>query len=520
MANNLESPIQRVLLYDTITTADVGVYGDTKKVKNILAFKKEGIQIPGAANTAGAVPVAASGTRATNLIKITRSETNSGILNGGLISLKTTAPCSDCDYNYGISFTKEVQYPGQNNFETNTVKRYYAGTIARPSVSAGVIQDSTLLAMEDELIRQITADRGVKSTLTDVNDQSFVEARRFYIIDETSGTGSSDITITWPDGTTTPITALNTSAAGKIAYDFNALTTVAYGSTLNALLRMYRIGTNKYMITSINAGLLFTVTLVANLTFGTSGSTSSRGIYYKSIDKLVQAKPYFNETFANHELITIASITATTGTHTFSGIANGVSFSYSSAGSATSTTNFANINTANTLAYRYFAGQLLTGSSQQNSIVAIGINSFKFKTTGTAVATWTVNGLGIYPYLTGDDVFRIFSFQKNVSFPNIERLSQPSAASTWYKYIITYRSDAQPLGGVAGQIGYTDQTVEIYCTQANAVIGLYDASDVSGVSGYTTTKNWAYNGYLSGTADLDIETLLEIYSGLAIANWD
>ncbi len=499
---NLTFPTELILFNSALTTADFGMYGDSKKGKAMLSFKKLGLQIPGVAASAGTLPTSAAGTLSSNIVSVTKTKTTLGTVSGGLIYLKNAAPCSDCDFPYYLTFKKEVQWPGRDNFESNYVKRHYAGTIARPVISNGLIADSTLLAMEDDLIKQITADRGLATELTDKNDQAFVEARRIYTVTNDDYTDASGFTVTWADGTTYVFATASTFTAGQFAIQFNA------DSNVNTKLKCYRIGVETYMITSIDAGLLFTLGTLVDTTI------TKRGIYYKSVDKLIQVTPSMEDSFASMMLFDIATVSAySAGTHKTSGIYNGTAFNTSATWSSNLATSVAAINTANSAGYPYYANVVGTTCV----IVAIGINSFKITPSGTATVTYTVNGRGTWDYLTGDDVFRIFSaFPNTNGIQSWQRLDQPAKDSTWFKYIITTKAVDQPSAvGGAGATNSMEQKFEIYVKQSLATVDLYDATDAS-----SFPKNWSYiTSGGAGTPDENFEDILGYWSGLAISSW-
>lgn len=459
-----------------------------------------------ATNVATTANFTATSTLASNIVSVKKTQTTLGAVSGGVIYLKNTAPCSDCDYSYYLNFKKEVQFPGRDNFETNEGVRHYGGVIARPSITSGLIDAATLIAMEDDLIAQITADRGSLSELTDRNDQAFVEARRCYIVTDADPSDASVFTATWADGTTTVVTSAAIGGAwdvGNLGQATNATTT----------LKAYRLTENTYMVTSVVAGAKFTIAAS-----GTDTTTASRGIYYKAIDKKVQVTPAFEDSFASMSLFSAAVITGTFTSLTtiVSGIYNGTSFSRTTTNATSAAVTAKAINTGNSPAIPYFA---LAYSTTSVTIAALGVNSFKVKGNTLTTVTWTVNGKGYWDYLTGDDVFRMFSAQPNTNFKQgYERIDQPSAASTWFKYLITYKVSDQPQAGLAGQTGEAEYNVEIYVNQAlyphTSGNYLYATSDA-----VSYPKNWSY-GYQAGTgANITFEQLLGIWSGLPVTSW-
>jgi hypothetical protein len=568
---NLSFPIERLLFNTSLGVADVGLYADSKKGKNILSFKKHGLNLQGIAGTtvpkpdsvrqkytctitgdtatssfniemngyvgyvvrntnlattlgdfvtncaagflavgvvvtAGAttlifesstagVPISypvfsiviagataytcavvqttanytAPTAQAATIKSVKKTSTKAGTVSGGLIFLNNVAPCITCDYEYHLNFRKEVQFPGQDNFETNEYSRHYGGTLARPVISAaGIFDDATMLAIEKDLIDQIQADKGVLTTLTDIHDQAHIEARRFFIIKDTDPSDASVFTAVWEDGTAS--TVVTSAVLNSSHWDYGNL-----GQYTNATstLKAYRIAENTYMVTSVDSGKLFTVTV------GTETEILSHGIYYKAIDALVQATPMMEPSFGYYKLFSSVTMTTTlnSGANTITGVYNQTPFSHSSTNVTSAAVSAAAINTVNTsFAIPYAA---LPNSTTSIIISALGIRTFNVKNS-VPTLTWTCQGVGTWGYLTGDDVFRIFANRTNSMRPQWQRIDQPAAGTSWFKYIITLTYADQPASvGGAGDRVTKEQTVEIYVNQARlpGSTALYTAAD-------------------------------------------
>jgi len=135
---NLKNPPRRVLI-NTIDHDTVGAFYDTVSGVNMLSFKQYGINIP-------YVAAAFKGAKAC---------TDLGAVGSEEIELSNEAPCSNCNWQYGISVVKKVQLPGVGNNVSNFQATSYNGVIAAITTTGGYIDDKWLLQAEDDIISQI-----------------------------------------------------------------------------------------------------------------------------------------------------------------------------------------------------------------------------------------------------------------------------------------------------------------------------------------------------------------------------
>ena len=455
MINNLNYPVERFMFNTALGSDEYGLYASTRRGRLMFSLKKEGLALPGfvATSVSGAAPAPGAGSLPTTILGVSKSVTSAGTINGGIIWLKNEAPCEDCNFSYHLNFRKEVERPGETNMETNQYYRYYGGSIKRPSITGNVIDDETMLAIEDDLITQITSDY-ISTDLIDKHDRAICEARRVYVVTDNANNDVSAFTVTKPDGTTATFTS--DGAFDNLDDKVNATN----------YLKAYKIGksgtVSTYLITSVNKGYLFT------LEAGTDTTIVKHGIYYKGISADVRAIPSFDVDFGEIELLSIVTIAGNTGKIRISGAVGGVQFSQESAAftSGTVGTRVGVINTANTGAYNYFA----SAQSTTVVVVALGIKTFKVKNTnsGTNTITYVVNDFGTWPYLTGEDVFRLFALRPQSFMPKWEHLDQPSATSSWNKYTINIKSSDVPgaAGAGGGDLVATERTIIIFVNQA------------------------------------------------------
>lgn len=233
---NLTYPNQEIL-YNSLSATKIGVYTDSVTSKKKLLLKDMGVEIPWDANNTS----------------ITTQTTTYGVRKSKLIKLRGVEPASIYEYEYGVRVVRKFQFPAVNTqSEFKNDSKFYGSRFPKLTVSAGSIADADLVIMEDEIIKQITGDTGYSH----ITDGAVVDARRVYYIDDSTANHTSDatgFTVTFADGTTYAFAIGTTFTAGQIAIQFNA------NSNVNTLLRAYRVGTNKYAITSINAGYSFTI---------------------------------------------------------------------------------------------------------------------------------------------------------------------------------------------------------------------------------------------------------------------
>lgn len=476
MINNLAYPVERFMFNQDIGTDYVDIAASSKQKRLLLALKKEGLTLPGFVATAvpGSAPSAGSGSLPDTILSIKKSTTQYATKNGGIIWLKDDAPCGDCNFSYHLNFRKVVERPGEENFETNMYYRYYGGTIARPEISGSSFTDATMIAIENDLINQITNDY-VSTDLIDKHDRAICEARRAYIITDNGTNDASSVVLTKPDGTT--VTYTSDGSFGNLDEKINA----------GGLLLAYRLSASRYLITSVTKGYIYT------LTAGTDVTVVKHGIHYNAISTEVRAIPSFDISFGEIELLSIMTITGHTGKIKIAGKDADGQFSVESAAytNTNALTRAGVINTANSLGRSYFAHGPST-TTEVVTVVSLGIRTLTAINSngGTNTFAYKVNDFGKWGYLTGTDVFRLFSMKPVSMRPQWQHLDQPSETSEWNKYTINIKSNNQPgaAGAGGGDLVATERTIMLYVRK-----------DLSAVSTF--------------------ETILQKWANLNIADW-
>ena len=476
MVNNLNYPVERFLFNQDIGTDYVALVASAKQKRLLLALKKEGLTLPGfvATSVPANAPNAGSGALPDTVLSISKATTTYATKNAGIIWLKNDAPCGDCNFSYHLNFRKFVERPGEENFETNMYYRYYGGTIARPEILGSTFTDETMIAIEDDLITQITDDyKGTE--LIDKHDRAICEARRAYIITDDVATDESAVILHKPDGTT--VTYTTNGAFGNLDDKINA----------GGLLVAYRLSATKYLVTSVTKGYLYT------LEAGTDTTVVKHGIHYNAITTTVRAIPSFDISFGEIELLSILTITGHTGKIKIAGKDANGQFSVES-GAYTNTnalTRAVAINTANSAARSYFAHGP-SSVTEVVTVVSLGIRTLSAINSdgGTNVIDYSVNDYGKWGYLTGTDVFRLFAMKPTSSMPQWEHLDQPSESSEWNKYTINVKKNNVPAtaGAGGGDLAANERTLMLYVRK-----------DLSAVSTF--------------------ETILQKWANLNIADW-
>jgi len=201
----LKNP-KKVLFYNTLAIADVGVYDDLKaKGSNptlgyaTLVFKKEGVNLVNK-DVVDTTPTDATFNTG---VKVTTAYTDDGLYQSCLLKMNAPAGAEDIYYDYGLTIRKKVKHPGVNTFHNNTYQKTYGGTLDAVTTSGGYVVDATKLIMEDNLLDMITNDTSMHSNNTDITTNfagAIVEARRCYLVDTVAYGGTETITLYDEDG--------------------------------------------------------------------------------------------------------------------------------------------------------------------------------------------------------------------------------------------------------------------------------------------------------------------------------
>ena len=468
----------RPLLITNLTVADIGLFlstdPDTAVTQQILQIKKIGLPIPYDASC-----------------KIQKSCTQDGAVKSVLLSLDCPTNQSLVNYDYGFDVIKKVKNPGVLNDDWAKKARFYGGTIKSLQVpSGGFIADSDRITAETDIITQIKNDRGFGS-----REESIIDSRRVYIVSTVVLTDNS-IKYTLADGTTQTLQMGATMAAALIAFNANTGGLIAFAKS-----------STQMVITSAVAGVIFTIEDGAGI-----GPIVIEGryIWIYSRDINTQFELQFNTGDYSITRFNVVKFLNgyTAGTTMFA--VNGTK-SAALATSATSSAFVTTINASGVNAYIY--ASTVAAGANKDVYVYSGIYELKIPSMATGL---TINqrysGLGVYPNLQWDDVFREFAEAKHLGeLTHITPLNQPTAGDKYCKVIISWELKHATMHGASQQdTQLVKQT--IYIKQGAGASTLWHDPATAGNSGMWETI--ADNAAFSATKT--INDLISTWSGAAI----
>lgn len=476
---NLTYPV-RPYLFNTLDASDLGMFTDSVTSKKTLILKKYGIQIPyvsGAVTTAVVQPLP-------------------GEYKSVRLVVNPACPCEDCNYNFGITIEKKVKKPGVKNSDYYPTGRFYGGNIPRiGTCSNGIMAAADIATIENTILDEITTDTGGNM---ENSQPGIVNAKKYYIVNDTANTDASGFTVTWADGTTTVFVTAATFAAGQLGVQFNAKTTAAYGgAAFNALLVAYRIGADQFIITSIDPGLKFSIGTLVDATVAETGlliTSKSKDIQFN-----LRAEP---GVFQIKNGISIVKITPTVWTAGTVVMRVDGATAVTANIAADQNTTIGNINTA--LAAKGYALPNGTGSAL---IAMVPTYGKLLVTSVTGVQNYNWSSKASWPFFTPDDVYVEFSQLRHLG----GHLSQvhdvkPLKDQEYVKYNISYLQSGHGDMHVASGAGDYKQGYTFYILKSvwDDTTAKWDA----------TNRMWQ-SGDAGFTADISLATLLGNTSG----NW-
>ncbi len=502
---NLKYPRTLILIND-LTVGDIAVYPDTIAKRRMLSFNKIGFHIAGAPYTTGDIAADTITVKAgtldnkPELITIKKSCTDPGDLGMYKIVLDPNCPCDECDYEYSIGFTDKVKEPGVNNQDYKPHYKGYAGKLEKFSCTGGLIDDSYLLAMEDDLIQQINSDA-----------QGWVDAYRFYTVDNTGVTNPSSLTVVLENGTSYVVTAA-TGLAQQLADAFNA-----DPDSVTAGLYAFTTSTHDIIqITSFLPGVLFTI----DSTTLVGCTIVERGIFVKNKDLYRHVYPRVDAGFATVTKQTGLFITATTtaGTTDVQVIAASYTTITGTANDhATEATYATNLNTAMGTFHT-------TGMTSATGIGTLGVYIWgsglidnidvSFSTASTSVLTFDYSGEGHFPYLTAADVFRLFAERHNGNLDNMTWQEQAVEGAEYCHYRITALNNTVPnLHGASHYNAYKVH-IDLYIKKDQTSKLVWDDATPVGDLEHSLSKTVE-----TGTPNTDLDDALGVWAESAITYW-
>lgn len=500
---NLKFP-KKLAFISSVSAADpkVGLWGDTENHRRMFSVKGLGYSIPGADFATGDLNAATAGAQGVNMtefITIAKSCTDNGDLSGWFVTLNPDCPCSDCNYEYGITFESHLKEPGVNNSEYKPKFQFFGDKLDTISCTGGVIDDSYMLKMEDTIIRQITND-----------PNAWVDARRFYVIDVTNSGGNTDIDVTLADGSTVTITNA-TTASLEFAATFNGSATV--NDFLFAVNIHPAVGVDRIIITSLNAGYDFTIAA------GTDTAIVERKIGFSSKDVNRKVIPQVDTKFGTIEKYTFYRLEGFTaaGTTTATIISQGNASVVGTANDAAVVGTYVNnLNAAfGAFATAFNLYATAFGASAVNIFGTDAIDRLKleFSALSTTTITVAVSGEGHFPYLTSDDVFQMLAYAgHNGELADMVYKEQPTPGVEYCKYDLRCDMTAVPALHGANHLNLMRQELSIIIPKSMVTVAIYD-KDTPG-----TDKCFNKN-VETAVADTTFEDLLQIWADCQIANW-
>lgn len=447
---NLTQPIPK-FLFNTLVTADFGVYEDTTAVgtPKMFLFKKAGIAIP-------FLSAALSTT--------TKISPDEGAGKSVYLVLSTVCPCEECHYEYGIKVVKSVKRPGVLNDKYYPESRFYGSELANvQACTAGVMAAADVLAMEDEILTQIGDDADAS-----------VDGFRVYEVHDTAHATTSNFTITIA-GTTTTVACAGDHSTPAITGESDFVAAVNGEAAVNTVLFAVRgITEDKFWIISLASGGLFTAAA------GTTTTILQRGML---LDSKVVDEPFHVETedgFATqtgwyHFKLSASDAYAASANVT---MYNKVAGTWNTR-TITSDTNIATV----VAAINAGAAEVNASLMDTDKIYVIGDATVQGMDVAipagsnlTLVEFWTATGE--WSYLTSDDVFRVF--MHNPSHGALSEMTysdnKPVDGTSYTKYIFKCTSDVAQLAGGAGHMGTFFKEVHAYIATSYLATDIWDAS--------------------------------------------
>lgn len=446
---NLTQPIPKVL-FNTLVTADFGVYTDGVTSLRMLLFKKEGFAIPWISSS---------------VCSHTKISPDEGAGKSVYLTLSTVCPCEECNYEYGIKVIKSVKRPGVLNDDYYPEPRFYGSVLSNvQECTAGVMAAADVLAMEDEILTQIGDD-------TDAS----VDGYRVYEVEDDDDSNTSNFTITI--GTTTTTIEIIGAHVASITGESDLVADVNGTAAVNTTLFAARgITGNKFYLISLVSGGLFTVAP------GTTTTVLQRGML---LDSKVVDEPFHVETEDGFATQTGWYHYQLSSSDAYAANAN-VTMYTKLAGTWTTTTLTSDTNIATVVAaLNAAAGEVNASIVDTNKVWVLGDSTVEgMDVTIPTVSNLTIDDFwsatGEFSYLTSDDVFRVF--MHNPSHGALSEMTysenKPVDGTSYTKYIFKCTSDVAQLAGGAGHMGTFFKEVHVYIATSYLATDIWDATDL------------------------------------------
>lgn len=457
----------------TVGPLVLDLYTDKDSVKQ-LVVKNEGFQIQG-------------GTGST----WSWSETTPAVKKVKAVKLTRTAPSDSTFYDYGVRIIKRYKTPAYiDNSEYWPNGKFYGSVYPALNVSSGSYSAADALAMQKVIVDTINGDKGVSRAI----DGAAVNARYAYVVTDDVNTDASGFTVTKADGTTYVFATASTFAAGQLAIQFNA------DANVNTILKAYRIGADKYLITSIDNGYDFTLGTEVDTTIEDRimlfdskvddilfdvvvDKTYATVVGYHLVDLYNASSFNAGDGHLQFKLDVIDSTNAATSLT----LVESSSYDDSAEVAAKVVTDFAS---KGVYATTFGATKVLIGAEEavKNVKVSFPLWSSNGQTPYPVVTTVLYQGTkeGAFSSLTADDVQRIFAEQKHAGMlATAIRLDQVAASVDYVKITLKASQSTPAIHGASHRDNY-EPTAELYipkaAMRATAAAGtgadLWDGTDI------------------------------------------
>jgi len=509
---NIRQPITRIL-FNSIANTKIGVYGDGKMGRLILNFKELGINLPGDSYTAGTSALSASGTKNTNLT-LAKSQTDDGVKKAWLIEFNPMQPDVLTHWGYGLTLRPKTKMPGVHDNRHRAHQKSYSGTLNAVTCTNGYVDDTFVLAAEDDIIEQIALDTGMHN-INQRPEENMSEApcyayRTYKITIDGAAAADIDITI---DGTTTSVTLGTTSILSANAINANA--------TVQASVRAWAISTTEIMVASRTNGLLFTVadgggagTLVVDNRYIMLMAKSEKVKFDVDMNQFAE----MNATLIAFSLYEIGSTTTAGKTYmSIDGTADATGADDHDPDTAA--TYAANLN-ARAVATGFAATNVyFSHDAYVDRTIMYVTSTYKnvkltFSATSTSVLNASYSYFAKYPSLTWEDVHREFANQKGAGkLSAFINLDQPDPTADYIRYYMKF--DGDKVSALHGQSYNTTHSREVilYVKKGIEDDNIYDANNPN------TQYNLIDEAHAAAGNDTSLEGILQVWSGIAPSAW-
>lgn len=413
--------VKKEVLFNSLSAAMIGMYTDSITGNDVLFFKNHGFAV----ENSGAIG---------RDVSIKKSCEDPGNLKATLLELTGICPCDDCNSEYSIILRSRVKNPGQFNDNEHILVRGYQGVLDRVDCTAGYLNDSLVLQMEDDLIQQVNSDI---SRTGEVGGPAKA-FRAYRITTDNSGDEILDVTI---NGVTTSINLVETLLAGTTtgggAHDGNA-NVINATAAVNTYVRCIPISATEFLLVGMGLGEEF---YAADGGGAATLGFTNRYMGIVSRDPMIQVDVEYDSKWASlvkawlfvHraptaitanaiQIIENAGPLVTIGENTDD-------WAHLGALAGALTNGYASCN--NTADVFYVAG-----------IDDLGVQKLDVKLTTLATSTYVISGtpFGRFPMMINDEVFRVFANKQHMGNLSTEmRLEQPLPNTQYCKFVVVGR---------------------------------------------------------------------------------